>query len=146
MGEVTLGGSKNGALPLLAATLLVEDEVVLHNVPQISDIEKMCQLLSLLGAKIERRGTALHINATELTSASADRDLTAAMRASFYVLGPLLARLHHAEVPLPGGCAIGKRPVDYVIRALQQLGMQTEDSTDVISCSSDGTSRRDDHA
>lgn len=133
-GDILLGGSKNGALPILAASLLVDDEVILHNVPQISDIEKMCQLIAQLGAHVQCRGHSLRINASHLTSARADRDLTAAMRASFYVLGPLLARLQRAEVPLPGGCAIGNRPVDYVIKALQQLGIQTEEATDVVIC------------
>jgi len=131
-GEVTLSGSKNGALPILAATLLVEDEVVLHNVPLISDIEKMCQLIALLGATVAWEGNTVRINATHLTGARADRDLAAAMRGSFYVAGPLLARLQQAEVPLPGGCAIGSRPVDYVINALQHLGVQTEERTDVV--------------
>ena len=134
-GEVMLGGSKNGALPILAATLLIGDEVVLHNVPEISDVEKMCRLLSLLGATITRHDHTLHVNAAQLITARADRDLTNAMRASFYVLGPLLARLRHAEVPLPGGCDIGKRPVDYVIRALRTLGVQTEETPDVVYCS-----------
>ena len=133
-GEVVLNGSKNGALPILAATLLIEDEVVLRNVPRISDIEKMCQLIALLGAEVERDGDTLRVNATQLTTCRADRDLTAAMRASFYVVGPLLARLGRAEVPLPGGCAIGSRPVDYVIRALQQLGVQAEEQIDMVIC------------
>ena len=134
-GNVTLSGSKNGALPILAATLLIEDEVILHNVPEITDIDKMCQLISLLGAKVERRGRTVRVNASRLSSTRADRDLTAAMRASFYVLGPLLARMHHAEVPLPGGCSIGNRPVDYVIEALQHLGVVAEEHTDEVICS-----------
>jgi UDP-N-acetylglucosamine 1-carboxyvinyltransferase len=133
-GEVVLNGSKNGALPILAATLLIADEVVLHNVPRISDIEKMCQLMTLLGAVVELDGDTVRVNASNLTTCRADRDLTAAMRASFYVVGPLLARLHRAEVPLPGGCAIGSRPVDYVIRALRQLGVQADEQTDVVVC------------
>jgi len=133
-GDVVLNGSKNGALPILAATLLINDEVVLHNVPRISDIEKMCQLISLLGAVVERDGDTVRVNASNLTTCRADRDLTAAMRASFYVVGPLLARLGRAEVPLPGGCAIGSRPVDYVIRALRQLGVQADEQTDVVVC------------
>jgi UDP-N-acetylglucosamine 1-carboxyvinyltransferase len=133
-GEVVLNGSKNGALPILAATLLIEDEVVLHNVPRISDIDKMCRLIALLGAEAERDGDTVRVNTRGLTTCRADRDLTAAMRASFYVVGPLLARLHRAEVPLPGGCAIGNRPVDYVIRALEQLGVQAEEQTDVVVC------------
>ncbi|HEX2948028.1 MAG TPA: UDP-N-acetylglucosamine 1-carboxyvinyltransferase [Armatimonadota bacterium] len=133
-GEVILSGSKNGALPILAATLLVEDEVILHNVPQISDIDKMCQLISLLGAKVEQHGETVRVDATHITSVRADRDLAAAMRASFYVVGPLLARVNRAEVPLPGGCAIGSRPVDYVIKALKQLGATAEEQTDVVVC------------
>ncbi len=134
-GEVLLGGSKNGALPILAATLLIDDDVVLHNVPQISDIEKMCGLLSLLGATVIRQDHSLYVNAAQLNNSRADHDLTVAMRASFYVLGPLLARLHHAELPLPGGCDIGTRPVDYVLRALRTLGVQTEETPDVVRCS-----------
>lgn len=133
-GEVILGGSKNGALPILAACLLVEDEVVLHNVPFISDIEKMCQLISLLGAQVERDGHTLRVNAAHLTGVRADRDLSAAMRASYYVLPPLLARMHRAEVPLPGGCAIGSRPVDYILDGLQQLGVQAAEEKDVMVC------------
>jgi len=133
-GEVLLSGSKNGALPILAAALLVEGPVVLHNVPRISDIEKMCQLMTLLGAVVARDGDTVRVDATRLTSCRADRDLTAAMRASFYVVGPLLARRHRAEVPLPGGCAIGSRPVDYVVRALEQLGVVAEEQTDVVIC------------
>lgn len=133
-GAVTLSGSKNGALPILAAALLVEGDVLLHNVPQISDIDKMCRMIALLGADVERNGGTIRINATHLATCAADRDLAAAMRASFYVAGPLLARLHRAEVPLPGGCAIGSRPVDYVINALSAFGVQTEEATDVVIC------------
>jgi UDP-N-acetylglucosamine 1-carboxyvinyltransferase len=121
-------------LPILAATLLIEGEVVLHNVPLISDIEKMCQMLSLLGARVDREGDIVRINATTLTTQRADRDLTAAMRASFDVVAALLARLQRAEVPFPGGCAIGSRPVDYVIKALEALGVRTEEQTDVVIC------------
>lgn len=137
-GEVILNGSKNGALPILAASLLVEGEVVLRNVPQISDIDKMCQLIRLLGATVAQDGDTVRINARALTTTSADRDLAAAMRGSHYVMPPLLARLGHAEVPLPGGCAIGARPVDYIIAALQQLNIQVEERTDVMVGSTGG--------
>jgi UDP-N-acetylglucosamine 1-carboxyvinyltransferase len=136
-GEIVLSGSKNGALPILVASLLVDEEVVLHNVPRIADIEKMCRLIELLGVQVERQGGTLRINAANLSVVRADRDLSAAMRASFYVVGPLLARLHRAESPLPGGCAIGSRPVDYVIKALQQLGVQAEEQTDVVILSAE---------
>ncbi|HEY3378283.1 MAG TPA: UDP-N-acetylglucosamine 1-carboxyvinyltransferase [Armatimonadota bacterium] len=137
-GEVILSGSKNGALPILAAALLVEGEVILHNVPRISDIDKMCQMMALLGATVEQHGHTIRIDATTLTSASADRDLAAAMRGSFYVAGPLLGRLNRAIVPLPGGCAIGSRPVDYIITALQGLGVEAEEKTDVLDCTTRG--------
>ncbi len=133
-GEVVLNGSKNGALPILAAALLVEEPVQLHNVPQISDIEKMCELLRGQGAVVTRDGDTLRLDAAALSGAAIDRDLAAAMRGSFYLLGPLLARRRRAEIPLPGGCAIGSRPVDYVIRALEGLGVVTEERTDVVVC------------
>ncbi len=136
-GEVTLSGCKNGALPILAATLLVQDVVTLTNVPQISDIEKMCRLMELLGAKVTITGNTVTVDARELTSIRPDRDLSAAMRASFYIIGPLLARLGQAEVPLPGGCAIGSRPVDYVVEALEKLGVHSEEKTDVVVVSTE---------
>jgi len=135
IGDVTLNGSKNGALPILAATLLVDDEVILTNVPQISDIEKLLLLLEGQGATVTRQHDTVHINARRLTRTDIDRDLAAAMRGSFYLLGPLLARHRHAKIPLPGGCAIGNRPVDYVIKALEGLGVRTEERTDEIICS-----------
>ncbi|MHB9023870.1 MAG: UDP-N-acetylglucosamine 1-carboxyvinyltransferase [Armatimonadota bacterium] len=131
-GEVTPSGCKNGALPILAATLLVEDALVLQNVPEISDIDKMIQLVAYLGARVERDGHTVRVNATHLATAQADRDLVAAMRASFDVVGPLLARFGHARIPLPGGCAIGSRPVDYVIEALHTLGVQAVEQTDEV--------------
>lgn len=137
-GNVPLSASKNGTLPILAATLLVEDEVVLHNVPQIADIARMCQLMELLGAQVTREGDTVRVNARRLTNAQPDRDLMAAMRASFYVLGPLLARLGRAEVPLPGGCAIGSRPVDYIINALCGLNVQADEEIDVVKCTAPG--------
>ena len=105
-GNVHLSGSKNGALPILAASLLVEGEVVLHNVPRISDIDKMCQMIELLGARVIRQDDAIRIDATHLSTQRADRDLSAAMRASFDVVAPLLARFQRAEVPLPVGAPL----------------------------------------
>lgn len=134
-GDVRLSGSKNGALPILAASLLVDGEVMLHNVPRITDIEKMCQLIAQLGADISWENHTVRINAAHLSTARADRELVTAMRASFYVLGPLLARLGRAEVPLPGGCAIGSRPVAYVISGLERLGVQAKEQADVLVCS-----------
>ncbi len=138
-GAVQLNGSKNGALPILAAALLVEGAVALHNVPQISDVDKMCQLMRLLGASVEQDGDTVRIDATTLTTPTADRELSVAMRASHYVLPPLLARLGYAEVPLPGGCAIGDRPVEYILNALRQMDIQVEERKDVmVGTSPDG--------
>lgn len=133
-GEVQLSGSKNCALPILAAALLVDDIVVLKNVPKISDISTICKMISLLGAKIAWQGNTLTIDARKLTSTMPDRDLSVAIRASYYLIAPLLARLHKAEVPIPGGCYIGSRPIDYVITALRQLGVHAEEQIDLVIC------------
>jgi UDP-N-acetylglucosamine 1-carboxyvinyltransferase len=122
-GEVRISGSKNGALPLLAAALLVEGETLIENVPDITDVRIMIQLLRGLGAACSYpRPGALKIDAANITSVAPPADLMRAMRASFYVAGPLLARFGEAEVPLPGGCVLGQRPVDYHIKGFRELG------------------------
>lgn len=137
-GELSLSASKNGTLPLLAAALLVKDDVILHNVPQITDVMRMLQLLEMLGATVERDGNSVRINATHLNEDPPDRELVASMRASFWVIGPLLARLGHAELPLPGGCAIGSRPVDYIINALCSFNIEAIEEVDVVKCQAKG--------
>ncbi|NLO72734.1 MAG: UDP-N-acetylglucosamine 1-carboxyvinyltransferase [candidate division WS1 bacterium] len=129
-GAVSISGSKNGTLPLLAAAMLVEGETVLENVPQIEDVHTMLQMLEALGVHTRFIGPGvLKIDASDLRSIEAPYDLVRRMRASFYVAGPLLARTGRAEVPLPGGCLIGNRPVDLHVQGFKTLGaIVSEDS------------------
>ena len=120
-GEVTISGAKNAALPILFASLLAEEPVEVANVPQLRDIDTTMELLSRLGAKVTRNGS-VHVDATHITEFCAPYELVKTMRASIWTLGPLLARFGKAEVSLPGGCAIGARPVDLHIHGLEQLG------------------------
>ena len=122
-GTVEISGSKNSSLPILTAALLAaKGECVLHNVPDISDANLMCEMLQSLGARVRREGDAVIIDASDLNTHVAPDGLVRAMRASFYVAAPLLARLRKAEVPLPGGCVLGPRPVNYHIDAFTAMG------------------------
>jgi len=125
-GTIPVSGAKNAALPLLAATLLAPGRHVLHNVPNLRDIDTMLKVLHCLGARWERSGTSVSIDTTELSGAEAPYDLVRTMRASVLVLGPLLARMGRARVSLPGGCAIGVRPINYHIEAFNQLGARSD--------------------
>jgi UDP-N-acetylglucosamine 1-carboxyvinyltransferase len=124
-GNVRISGAKNAALPVLAASLLVSGASTFHNIPDLVDIKTIKKLLRNLGAEIEGDET-VRINAEKITSHEAPYDLVKTMRASVLVLGPLLARLGVARVSLPGGCAIGARPVNLHIKALQELGAHVE--------------------
>ena len=126
MGEVQAAGAKNAALPILCASLLTADPLDLSNVPQLQDIATTIRLLKLLGVKTERDEERLTLQADSLVSTEAPYELVKTMRASILVLGPLLARFGEARVSLPGGCAIGQRPVDQHIKGLQAMGAQIE--------------------
>lgn len=122
-GVVHIGGSKNGTLPLLAASLLIKGESIIENVPDIVDVRTMMDMLRALGADCSFISPhVLRIDATNLHSTEAPYDLVNKMRASFYVAGSLLARFGEARVPLPGGCFIGNRPVDQHIEGFRRLG------------------------
>jgi len=123
-GEVKISGAKNAALPILAAALLTAEDLVLHNVPKLSDIRTMNKLLAGLGTKVDSQDETVILNAKDLTTLEAPYDLVKTMRASILVLGPLLARYGEARVSLPGGCAIGARPVDQHIKGLQAMGAE----------------------
>jgi UDP-N-acetylglucosamine 1-carboxyvinyltransferase len=125
-GAIPISGAKNAALPLMAAALLTESELVLTNVPNLADIAFMKELLNSFGVSIERENDRLRLSAARIRSTIAAYDLVRKMRASFWVLGPLVARMGEAKVSLPGGCAIGARPVDLHIRALLALGAAIE--------------------
>ncbi len=121
-GEVRASGAKNAALPILCAALLTPEPLVLTNVPQLKDVATMLALLRQMGAREERQGEALTIAVPQVTEAVAAYDMVKTMRASILVLGPLLARCGEARVSLPGGCAIGSRPVDQHIKGLEAMG------------------------
>ena len=126
-GEVRVSGAKNAALPILAATLMVPGKVRIENLPHLNDVTTMLQLLGRMGVDVLLDDTgSVELDATRLSSVVAPYDLVRTMRASIVVLGPLLARAHEAEVSLPGGCAIGARPVNLHIDALERLGVEFE--------------------
>jgi UDP-N-acetylglucosamine 1-carboxyvinyltransferase len=133
-GTIQISGAKNAALPLMIAALLTEDTLILENVPRLADVALLHQILGNHGVDImsagkrpgdrEHQGQTLHISAANIIDTTAPYDLVSKMRASFWVIGPLLARMKEAKVSLPGGCAIGTRPVDLLIMALEKLGAE----------------------
>jgi UDP-N-acetylglucosamine 1-carboxyvinyltransferase len=125
-GEVAISGAKNAALPIMAATLLAPGVHRLRNVPQLRDTQTFARVLELLGAKISFDGNLLTIDTHAVKSAEAPYELVKTMRASIYVLGPLLARFGQARVSLPGGCAWGPRPVNLHLTGLQAMGAKLE--------------------
>ena len=125
-GEVRISGAKNAALPILCATILAKGESVITNVPALRDISTMGQLLGRLGAKVEPSDGSLSIDTGKLARDEAPYDLVKTMRASVLVLGPLVARLGKARVSLPGGCAIGARPINLHLMGLEKMGAEVE--------------------
>jgi len=123
-GDVAVSGAKNAALPLMCAALLSEEPVTLHNVPDLNDVGTMARLLSRMGVGVERDAGSMTLCARAVTSAEAPYDLVKTMRASILTLGPLVARCGEARVSLPGGCAIGARPVDQHIKGLEAMGAE----------------------
>jgi UDP-N-acetylglucosamine 1-carboxyvinyltransferase len=126
-GTVRIGGAKNAALPIMAATLLCEGEVVLHDVPRVADVQSLSELLGKLGVDVTwRPDNAVRLIVRDEMNCKAEYDIVRKMRASVCVLGPLLAKRQKAQVAMPGGCAIGDRPVDIHIRAMKALGADVE--------------------
>ena len=125
-GEVTISGSKNASLPIIAATLLTGEDVILHNVPELADIYTMITLIEHLGKKVEYfKDHTMKITERECESYEAPYEIVRKMRASIAVMGPLLGRRGKAKVSFPGGCAIGPRPIDLHIRGMEELGAET---------------------
>ncbi|KGK43107.1 UDP-N-acetylglucosamine 1-carboxyvinyltransferase [Nitrincola sp. A-D6] len=138
-GEVRISGAKNAALPILAATLLANEPVTLTNLPHLHDINTMLELMRRLGVTVTLTGDqCAEIDARQIDSVVAPYDLVKTMRASILVLGPLLARFGEAEVSLPGGCAIGSRPVDLHLRGLEAMGAHIEVDQGYIRATCDG--------
>ena len=125
-GEIRISGAKNAALPELCAALLTAEPVTLHNVPQLQDVSTMLKLVRNMGVGAERDGETVRLDAGALDKPEAPYELVKTMRASILALGPLLARFGRARVSLPGGCAIGSRPVDQHIKGLQAMGALIE--------------------
>lgn len=121
-GEVTISGAKNAALPLLAAMILAKTPTTLHNVPSLQDVRTLIKLIGGMGIAIEKQGDSVICDTKSIDSYFAPYDLVKTMRASILVLGPLLSRFGEAEVSLPGGCAIGSRPVDQHLKAFEAMG------------------------
>jgi len=132
-GTIVPAGNKNGALPLLAACLLTEEPILLHNVPRISDVETMTQLLETLGARVEWHGMGeLTVDASNVEVFEVDRELSERIRASFLLAGPLLARFGRALMPPPGGDVIGRRRLDPHLDAFKALGATVEHGLDIL--------------
>jgi UDP-N-acetylglucosamine 1-carboxyvinyltransferase len=123
-GEAAVSGAKNAALPLLTAALLTAEPVTFTNVPDLNDVSTMLRLLAQMGVKVEHHGSTVTLDAAGLNQPVAPYEMVKTMRASILVLGPLVARVGEAKVSLPGGCAIGARPVDQHINGLQAMGAQ----------------------
>ncbi|KAA8728206.1 MAG: UDP-N-acetylglucosamine 1-carboxyvinyltransferase [Ewingella americana] len=136
-GEVSISGAKNAALPILFAALLAEEPVELQNVPHLKDIDTTMKLLGQLGTKVERNGSVF-VDARDVNEFCAPYDLVKTMRASIWALGPLVARFGQGQVSLPGGCAIGARPVDLHISGLEQLGAKIVLEEGYVKASVDG--------
>ena len=125
-GEIPIAGAKNACLTLMPATLLTDEPLTLTNAPRLSDIKTMTLLLQSLGAEVQalQDGKVLALSSHTIGNLHADYDIVRKMRASILVLGPMLARFGEAEVSLPGGCAIGARPVDLHLKALEAMGAE----------------------
>ncbi len=125
-GEITISGAKNAALPVVAATILSDKEVKLTNLPNVVDIRTLIKLLGMLGSEVDHKETTAVINNGSINSTKAVYEIVSQMRASILVLGPLLTRFGECEVSLPGGCAIGQRPIDLHLKALEAMGAHIE--------------------
>ena len=135
-GSIPISGAKNAALPLMIASLLTREPLILNNVPRLADVKQLERILENHGVDIgvhgrkpvdiDDHGQQMTLTATEIVDTCAPYELVSTMRASFWVIGPLLARMHEARVSLPGGCAIGTRPVDFFLYGLRELGAEID--------------------
>ena len=137
-GEIPIGGSKNSALPALAAALLTEEPVTLRRIPRVRDIRTMQRLLVDIGSQAEVEGETIRLHTPRIVSPEAPYELVKTMRASSLVLGPLVARTGRARVSLPGGCAIGARPINLHMFGLEQLGARIQQSHGYIEAEAPG--------
>lgn len=134
-GKISISGAKNAALPLLASTILAKNKIEIGNLPDVVDINTLLKLLEKLGSSYSKNEHTIHVETSTINNTKATYDIVKTMRASILVLGPLLARFGHCEVSLPGGCAIGQRPVDLHLKALEQMGAKIEIKSGYIQAS-----------
>jgi len=137
-GKVSISRAKNAYLPILSAVLLSDKPIHLKNIPELRDINTMIKLLGNLGVKIEKKGNVTTFDASNLTSHEATYDLVKTMRASIFTLGPILTRMNKAKVSLPGGCAIGSRPIDLHLTSLEKLGAKIKLESGYVAAETDG--------
>jgi UDP-N-acetylglucosamine 1-carboxyvinyltransferase len=126
----------------MAGALLSSEECLIHNVPNLADVNRMMEILSALGVGVDYQGHTLHVQSRSFNKTSAPYELVSQLRASFFCIGPMLARLGSVQIPLPGGCAIGARPVDLHVRGLQAMGAQVYIEHGVVHASVTGSQRR----
>ena len=141
-GVLKVSGAKNSSLVLMAAALLTKEKLLIKNVPQLTDIGVMSEILSNLGAKLTKKGNSIEINSNSIYNAELPYQLVHSLRASFFCIGPLLTRLGEAKIPLPGGCNIGARPVDEHINGLKALGAEVEINKDVVKAQVSSKNKR----
>lgn len=141
-GEVQISGAKNSALVVMAGTLLCTGECRLRNIPALVDVDKMCQIIESLGVKIQRNGDILDFDVRDMNSHTAPFELVSKLRAAFFAIGPILAKMGTAKVPLPGGCSIGARPVELHVRGLQAMGAHVEIEHGIVNAHVTGSNGR----
>lgn len=141
-GHVKISGAKNAALVAIAGTILCSGDCRLRNIPNLSDVKRMGQVISALGLNFKYDDHVLDVNAEDINCTEAPYELVSQLRASFFIIGPMLARLGKASVPLPGGCAIGARPVDLHVRGLQAMGAHVEIEHGVVHANVPGANKR----
>ncbi len=141
-GHVTISGAKNSALVIMAGAVLCPQICRIRNVPLLADVFRMGEILTTLGVKLEQQADCLTIDASHISQSKAPYELVSQLRASFFIIGPLLARLGVARIPLPGGCAIGARPVDLHVRGLQAMGADVQIDHGMVYANIPGSKKR----
>ncbi|WP_373538933.1 UDP-N-acetylglucosamine 1-carboxyvinyltransferase [Chamaesiphon sp.] len=141
-GEVQISGAKNSALVVMAGSLLCSSGCRLRNIPGLVDVDKMCQIIEALGVKIQRNGEVLDFDTTGFNCHTPPFELVSKLRAAFFAIGPILARMGVAKVPMPGGCSIGARPIELHVRGLQAMGAHVEIEHGIVNAYVTGSSKR----
>ncbi|MCL2587628.1 MAG: UDP-N-acetylglucosamine 1-carboxyvinyltransferase [Firmicutes bacterium] len=134
VGEVNIRAAKNAVLPIIAAVILTEGETLLRDVPRISDVENLLTILSGLGIKVRWQDGDLHLDTTQIRNNEINKEAAQKIRGSIFVLGSLIGRFRQARLPLPGGCSIGRRPIDLHLYGLGEMGVKFSEANGILSC------------